>query len=328
MSTGVRFFGLLIITCMLVFTGSATAHAEKQITTPPPISGRQLSEPGSITAADVMARLLLTHQTLDQIRVHMGKPAPPQPLIEVSDVENVEVYFAALNLHRRGLRFGFERLRTRQAWDAKPSVAPNQADAFLVIDGILSVALHVKEALGIEAAIREHPQAETITGADVFNQILTTGALLNQLLEKRTGPDDNFGILTFSLIQALKLHSHFSRKLMPEEGALEKNKTPEDVLIELKTTFEELRKLGALVNVSMLTIRRTGRVRTATPDDVSEILVLVAAELGRILIATKINHTIDGAWVGASQFPSHNVRRVKMLRQILSETADAAKRLQ
>lgn len=318
-----RFFGLLI-TCLLVLAGPATAHADKQIATPPPISGRQLTEPDSITAADVMARLLLAHQSLEQIRVHMGKPAPPLPLIEVSEVKDVEEYFAALNLHRRGLRFGFERLRTRQEWDAKPSLAPNQADAFLVIDGILSVALQVKDALGIEAEAREQPQPETVTSTDVFNQILTTGALLNQLLEKRTGPDDNFGILTISLGLSLKLHAHFSRKLMPDEGPLEKNKTPDDVLIELKATFEELRKLGNLVNVSMLTIKRTGIVRTATPDDVSEIIILVAAELGRILIATKMNPAIDGAWVGAGQFPSHNVRRVKMLRQILSETADAA----
>lgn len=327
MSNGLRFFGLLI-TCLLVLRGPDTAYAEKQITTPPPISGRQITEPGSITAGDVMARLLLTHQTLEQIRIHMGKPAPPQPLIEVSEVKSLEVYFAALNLYRRGLRFGFERLRTTQDWETKPSLNPNQADTFLVIDGILSVALHVKHALGIETIALEHPQPETITSAEVFNQILTTGALLNKLLAKRTSPDDNFGILTFSVGQALQLHSHFSRKLMPDEGVLEKNKTPEDVLVELKTTFEELRRLGALVNVSMLTIKRTGIARPATPDDVSEILVLIAAELGRILIKNNMNPEIDGAWVGAGQFPSHNVRRVKMLRQILSETADAVKRMQ
>lgn len=329
MSNGARLFGLLIA-CLLVLTGPVAAadDTETEVTTPPPISGRQLSEPGSITAADVMARLLLAHQTLEQIRVHMGKPAPPQPLIEVSEVKDVEEYFAALNLYRRGLRFGFERLRTRQEWDTKPPLAPNQADAFLVIDGVLHVSLHVKNSLGIKAIAREQLQSESVTTTDVFNQILKTGALLNLLLEKRTGPDDNYAILTFSLNQALKLHSHFSRKLMPDEGLIEQNKTPEDVLIELRATFGELRKLGLLVDVSMLTVKRTDLDRTATPDDVSEIAVLLAAELGRILIVAKIDPAIDGAWVGGGKFPSHSVRRVKMLRQILSQTADAVKQSQ
>tara|TARA_R110002096_G_scaffold171490_8_gene344645 strand:+ start:48286 stop:49290 length:1005 start_codon:yes stop_codon:yes gene_type:complete len=328
MLNSARFFGLVITGLLALVGGLDAVHADKPITTPPPISGRQLSEPGAITAADVMARLLLTHQTLEQIRVHMGKPAPPKPLIEVSEVKDVEVYFAALNLHRRGLRFGFERLRARQDWDATPSITPSQSDAFLVIDGILTVSLQVKESLGIEDKLREQPQNDTVTSTDVFNQILSTGALLNLLLEKKTGPEDNFSILTVSLTQALRLHSNFTRKLMPDDGPLEQNKTPEDFLVELEATYAVLRELGALVDVSMLTMKRNSSTRVVTADDVSEVLVLVAAELGRILNATKLEPIVNGLWVGGGKFPSHSVQRVKVLRQILLETATAVKQAQ
>ncbi|MCP4448454.1 MAG: hypothetical protein GY811_24390 [Myxococcales bacterium] len=74
---------VLFVAALVAFANPGTAKAnsdEVEVTTPPPISGHRIENPKSIDEADVMERLPLAHNTLEEVRRYMGKPAPPKPM--------------------------------------------------------------------------------------------------------------------------------------------------------------------------------------------------------------------------------------------------------
>ncbi len=70
------------------------------ITTPPPVSGHELSIQ-SITPADVFARVQLVRKELDDIRFEMGKPKSREIGLLVEDATPHEVFFQAKTLNQK-----------------------------------------------------------------------------------------------------------------------------------------------------------------------------------------------------------------------------------
>jgi hypothetical protein len=62
------------------------------VTTPPPVSGHELSIQ-SITPADVFARVELVRKELDDLRFEMGKPNSLEIGLLVKDATPHEVFF-------------------------------------------------------------------------------------------------------------------------------------------------------------------------------------------------------------------------------------------
>jgi len=324
-----------LIAVLILHSGSAPTLAQpdsnvaakpaETITAPPPASGRSLSRPESITAADVMARLRLTHANLELIREFMGLPEPPAPLFEVSDVSVPEGYFATLNLKRRALRLAFEQLRVEQKWEGDLPTTPGEADAFNVTNEILVTTLQVKAALGITTPVAEKAEPDSTTMSDVFNQVLTTGALLNAVLSNQTKPEGIFFLITVATHQAMGVHRKYTNKLMPDEPAFEANKTPDDVLKELEVSYGLVRELGKSLGLKVLVYRRVKSDRSATSDDVSELGILIVAGLERITMAAGLEPIRKEFGLFGRRFAAHVFQRSRLLTAILTEAHSAQK---
>ena len=75
----------------------------RDITTPPPVSGHELSIE-SITPADVFARVQLVRKELDDIRFEMGKPKSREIGLLVEHATPHEVFFQAKTLNQKVAR--------------------------------------------------------------------------------------------------------------------------------------------------------------------------------------------------------------------------------
>ncbi len=74
-----RIAALLLPVFLALFAPAASTqpvNAATNLQTPPPISGRNLAEPGTILPADVLARVELISANLELIRKFMGKTLP------------------------------------------------------------------------------------------------------------------------------------------------------------------------------------------------------------------------------------------------------------
>ncbi len=67
----------------LLLPVTSRVGSSQELSTPPPVSGRRLSDAASILPADVLARVELLRDDLDLIRLFMGKPEPPSALLRV-----------------------------------------------------------------------------------------------------------------------------------------------------------------------------------------------------------------------------------------------------
>ncbi len=81
--------GLLLAALVPVPMG---AIAGQDASTPPPVSGRRMSDPASILPADVLARVELLRTNVELLRQFMGQPPPPVALLRVEGAQPWEVY--------------------------------------------------------------------------------------------------------------------------------------------------------------------------------------------------------------------------------------------
>jgi len=315
-----------IVVALFVLAASAAAlqpAAAQTITTPPPVSGRSLSSPESITAADVIARLVLAHENLELIRTYMGQPKPTAPFFTVSGVSDSEAFIASLNLTRRVHQLAFEQLRVEQHFDSDLPAKPAAHHIYGGVDALLVIALQIQTELGISSSIAERPQPDSASMTDVFNQVLVTGQLMNTLLDKKTQADDVFLVLTVTVRQALELHQKYSTKLMPDEPAFVANKTPSDVLGELETSYKLIKDLADPMNVSMLTFNRSNVSREATSNDVFGFALIIIAELNELMAASGVMPLKRKVGTLKRKFPSHAYQRARFLNSIIRETLQA-----
>ena len=320
---------MLVLTHLAGGAAAQPAPPPKPVATlqaPAPISGHSLD---ALTPADLMARVTMLHDVLTQLRVYMGKPAPPPPLFRGVDASIEDVFFVALNLKRRSLRLGFEQLRVEQRWDDVRQMAYTARGAFRIFDEMLVDALRVKASFGIEAPVVERPAPPTTTDTAVFNQLVATGALLNALLDKRTDATDLFSFTTYALHSIMPLHGAFTDALMPNDPEFVPNVTPAEVYAEVEKVFEDLRPLAKRVGVGMMRLERTGMTRAITSDDVGELIVLTIGQITRFQRAAKLPSPRNAGGIFGRRFPSHALQRVRLLRtvvgQIVAGSGPAAK---
>ncbi|MEM1153807.1 MAG: hypothetical protein AAGI44_06675 [Pseudomonadota bacterium] len=294
-------------------------------TTPPPVSGRQLSDAGSIVPADVLARVALLRNNVELIRLYMGRHVPETSLLRVTGAQPTEVYSQALNLESRANRLAFEQVRVvRQAW---PHVQGDSvpADVYAVVDSALASTLLVKDFLGITEPVIEERMPESTTPTDVFNAIVVAGNEINNLLQNQTSPSDVFQMVTTATHIAVALHRTIpAGSHLPQEPAFVANKMPEDVLLKLQNCYQLLSRLAQARGVKTLNLVIPGDTYpTATPNDVSDIGALLIEQLEDVLETFPDADQPRVAYYPGRRFPSHVFQRAGLLQAILEELVTA-----
>lgn len=172
--------GLAVALALVASAASPVWAQPADVRTPPPISGHSPSAPETFDAGDVMARLLFVHENLEQIRVYMGRPAPPPPLFVALDANADEAYFTALNLFRRAMRLAFEQLRIEQKWKFEIPERPTPFDIYDVVDSLATTALQLDAALTMMTLERRADRP--VAPDDVSELIVVAVGELNRII--------------------------------------------------------------------------------------------------------------------------------------------------
>jgi len=289
--------------------------------TPPPVSGRRLSDPASILPADVLARVELLRANAALIRDYMGKPPPPSPLLRVEAAQPREVYSQALNLEERANRLTFEQVRIVRSESIPMRDAARPADVFAVVDGALAAVLLVKREMGIDEAVAEQIRPEATTPSEVFNAAIAGGSELNQLLEQQISPSDVFQLVTAAVHSAASLHAEIpDGPKLPLEPPFEPNKAPADVFGRLERCFDLIRQIAASLGVEILRFE-VSTAHNVTPNDVSDLAALVLEELNHLHLSFPNASAPARAYYPGKRFPSHVYQRAGLLELILADLA-------
>ncbi len=295
------------------------------VSTPPPVSGRRLSDPESILPADVLARAELVRGNVDLIRRYMGRPRPSVPLLEVEGAAPREVYSQALNLERRANQLAFEQVRV-----VRPESVPLQqdarpADVYAVVDSALASILLVKDELGIDDPVAERKRPETTEPSEVFNAVVAAGTEVDQLTRQQTSPRDVYRLVTESV--------HYGSALLaslpggprtPAEPAFEPNKTPADVYTRMRRCFELVRTIAGRQGQQVLLFESApASLALVTPSDVSDLAALVGEELVHLHGQFPGASVPPRAYDPGRRFPADVYQRAGLLELILEQVAAA-----
>ncbi|MEO1334269.1 MAG: hypothetical protein AAFV29_01440, partial [Myxococcota bacterium] len=127
-------------------SGYPAAAQVPEVNVPPPVSGRNANDSKLIDASDVLARVKLVRAHLEDVRVYMGVPPPPAPLIRVDKAQAREAFVQAANAYRRVQQLGFELLRVPQERLEQLEQAPEAANILFIVNGTLFRILQIKRA--------------------------------------------------------------------------------------------------------------------------------------------------------------------------------------
>lgn len=304
-----------------------TPARSPSVTVPAPVSGRSPKSPNAILNADALARVELIRDNLELIRLYTGRPKPPPPLLRVEGAHVREVLYQSLNLFRRVQQLSFEHLRTPIAPIEPAEKPPTPADVFDWLNRSLLPVLEVKQALGIAEAVPERLQPDSTTPSEVFNAIVEVGQIVNSLLDSKTTDTDLFSGVTMAVQVAQSLHSQRTRKFLPKAPPFEPNKTPEDVYQALYRCIETTWTFAGTVDEGMLRFQLSSiPSRSVTPDDATELIALLIAELIYLHIKVLGKQPDIRPYQPTRRYPSDVVQRTRFLDALLSDLIRAKPR--
>ena len=297
------------------------AIAGQDASTPPPVSGRRMSDPASILPADVLARVELLRTNVELLRQFMGQPPPPAALLRVEGAQPWEVYSQALNLQLRANLLAFEQVRVVRSETIPMRAVARPADVFDVVDAALAAVLLVKRDIGIETAVAEEIRPETTTPSEVFNATISAGSEINHLLRQRTSPSDVFQLMTAAVHSAAALHVTIpDGPNLPVEPVFEPNKMPADVYRRMQSCYELIREVAESFGLQTLSFEVTDNTaERVVPNDVSDLAALVVEELHHLHLNFPDAKTPGRSYYPGKRFPAHVYQRAGLLEKILRD---------
>jgi hypothetical protein len=319
---------LVVVWIAALLIADAERAIAQNVITPPPVSGRRLSDPSSISSADVLARIELIRGNVESLRVFMGKRPAPAPLLRVQNAQPPEVSSQIRNLERHANQLVFEQVRTvRDKADVIDGIA-TRADVFGIADEALRAILIVKQNLGIETVIPEKLQPESTTVSEVFNATVVAGNEINQLLDKRVSSSDVFQLVTAAVYSAATLHSIIpAGPSLPIEPSFEPNKAPADAYARMYRCYELIREVAATAaGMDMLRFEfDPSQGAMVLPSDEEDLAALLVEHLNALHRAFPEAKPASPAYYAGRRFAAHVYQRAGLLEQILTELVAASR---
>jgi hypothetical protein len=318
---------LLLVTLALSATpaSSQPQQTAEEPQTPPPISGRNLAEPETFQASDVLARAQLIRANVELIRMFMGISVPPAPVLQVSAARPRETYSQALNLERRANRLAFEQVRIYR----KPSPPLDRNvrayEVFELMDRVLASVLAVKAELDIQIAVAEKLQSPDTVAADVFNAAVAAGSEINNLLAQQTSSSDVFQTVTSAVHIAASLHVKIPQgPSFPEEPPFQPNKSPYDVFMRMQSCFQLISQLAMEQGIDPLEFNIPAeRALLVQQNDVSDMAFLLLEELNSVHRRIPNAPKATRAFYPGRKFAAHVYQRVGLLELLLKDLTAA-----
>lgn len=310
----------LTLLSLLLPSKQSVALDASGVSTPPPVSGRRLSDPASILPADVLARVELLRANVEFVRRFVGRQPAPAPLLRVESAQSREVYSQALNLELRANRLAFEQVRIVRAASI-PQEQALPAAVFGVVDSALAAVLLVKQDLGIGDAVAEEQRPESTTPSEVFNAAVAAGSEINNVLQQQTSPSEVFRLVTGSVHYAAALHAAIRKApSLPTEPAFVPNMMPSDVYGRMVECFGLAAQAFAAMGIETLEFDPGDELsRRTTPNDVAVLAALLVEELSYLHSRVPQAKRPPHAYYPGVRFPAHVYQRAGLLKQILED---------
>jgi hypothetical protein len=251
------------------------------ITTPPPVSGHELSVQ-SITPADVFARAQLVRKELDDIRFEMGQPKSREVGLLVEDATPHEVFFQAKTLNQKVARLITELTEELEPIERKEDPADIRPfHVWKMIDTSLSQILSLKQQLGLPLTNSEALADVETTPNHVFFIIGLANTQLNLLLMHQFSPRDAAELVSLGIEYTTHLLRQFptgpSRAPLPPLERGRKSWNSYDHLIDC---YMVLGRIARDSNIQMLTLASQNLDRPdIQSNDVYDLATLVISEL-------------------------------------------------
>lgn len=305
----------------VIVAGTPALSWAQELRLPPPVSGRTLGGPDPLQPADLLARTVLLKAHLEDIRVYMGRPKPPAPLIRVEGARTRELFAQSVIFYERIQQLAFEQLRLPQDRIRPREKPPEAADIMATLDKSLLRVLQLKRFLGIDRPVAEVARPASTTPTEVFNEVLEAAQLAHALLDEKINASLVYSLILATTQMARTLHQERSGRFLPPPTPFVPAKTPGDVYGVLLESFDAVRVLTGRLGIEGLTFELRARDREVVPDDVleltgilvSEVLVLHQAALGKFPKVPFISFS--------RKFPSHSYQRAQDLKAILLSLA-------
>lgn len=324
-------FGLWLLLTLLVTSTSTLAQlSSADRPTPPPVSGRRLSAPETITPADVLSRLELLRAEVDLLGAYVGRLGRPSSYLEVEDAQPREVYFQATNLYAQTEALAFQEIRRSSTYAARLDAgALRPFDVFEAVDQSLALVLRVKAAFGIEETVGERVSPDTTTPTDVFNTMVRAEGEIALLLDRSPSASDLYRQVTQAVHAAAALQAELTSSALPTEPAFELNKTAADVETRLFACYELIRRVATMHDIEMLKLVTDSEAMpeaslrsgpSAGRGAISrDLLAIITAELAFMHSALTDGDDIIQATHPGRRVYSHVYQRAGLLERILTE---------
>ena len=251
------------------------------ITTPPPVSGRELSLQ-SITSADVFARVELVRKELDDLRFEMGKPNSLEMGLLVKDATPHEVFFQAKTLDQKVARLTKEL--TEELEPIRTEDDPNEIRPFhvwKVVDSALRRILSLKQQLGLPLTNSEAMADPETTPTHTFFSIGLANSQLNHLLMHQFSPKDVAEQVSLGIEYTTHLLRKFPAPPAPVSlPPLERGRKPWNSYDRLIDCYMVLGDIARASNINMLSLATQNLDRPdIQPNEVYDLATLVISEL-------------------------------------------------
>lgn len=304
------FLLLLILTVLGI-----TAREDTENNTAEPISGRKNTE-NTILPADVLSRVILFRDSLEQIRIEMGKPSLKNDKLDVSNVSPREVYFQALVMFRKADRLSYAWTSTKKNEPKKISeVLIKPYHVFRNVNAAHDRIVLVKNKFNITEKIYEKVELESTTATDVFIAIMAENRRLNMLLDRKIEPSDVY--------EQVDLIINYVKQLLLQNTILKKpkyinKKSPSDVYYNLYECFLLIENIFTLSNKKIMKIKlNKSEVANKTPSDVYDFTIVLLSEVSYLNSLKNTQYKADAIKNNDKMLPSHVFQHVSYLKMYL-----------
>ncbi len=272
--------------------------------------------------ADVLARVQLIRDELDELRFEMGKLKNQKFGLMVSKASPHEVFFQALTLNKKVNRLVSEmtgRLNSEENIAVPRNIRPFHV--WRVVDATLQQIVMLKRKLGLRVRGSEKLVYKSATPTEVFLAIGLANQEVNLLLERPFVPRDVFIQVTLATHYAARLLAQFpSSQKFPKAPKRERGQRPADVYNRLIDCENRLSGIADRSHVSILKLEtRNALPQDIQPSDEFDMASLLVSELahfnGKLRSPYKPKQMKDPGL----KFPSHVHQQAGVLLSQLEE---------
>ncbi|MDF1796373.1 MAG: hypothetical protein P1U63_07550 [Coxiellaceae bacterium] len=160
---------------------------------------------------------------------------------------------------------------------------------------------------------------------NLYNQLLALNQSINELLEMKTLPADNYQINTLSVYYAgeiLSAKNISAISLKPRSKYLDK--TPADVFnLQLKL-LGKLNVLGSKLGVKMLSLKKTPCNLDITPAVIQGVSYIILSEVMHLAHISGVNTSVIKSYYPNKKYPSDVFERGEMLLHQINAMIDSS----